>query len=65
MKKENEATTISEALLELEFVKRELYSQINYGKDLEKGKQKLKDHLRKMEEEMQVTIETYRDLIES
>ena len=38
MKKENEATTISEALLELEFVKRELYSQINYGKDLEKGK---------------------------
>ncbi len=49
-------TNVSELLLELEFVKRELYSQINYSKELERGKQKLKDHLRKMEDEMQVTI---------
>lgn len=51
-------------LLELEFVKRELYSQINYGKSLENDKVKLKQHLRKMEDEMQVTIETYKEVIE-
>jgi hypothetical protein len=55
---------VSELLLELEFVKRELYSQINYGKALELDKVKLKQHLRKMEDEMQVTIETYRGLLE-
>lgn len=56
---------MSELLLELEFVKRELYSQISHSKELERAKQKLKDHLRKMEDEMQVTIETYKDLIEA
>ena len=56
---------MSDLLLELEFVKRELYSQINYGRTLESDKAKLKDHLKKMEEEMQMTIETYRNVIET
>jgi hypothetical protein len=56
---------MSAVLLELEFVKRELYSQINYSKDLEDEKSLLKDDMQKMEEEMQVTIESYKNIIES
>jgi hypothetical protein len=37
--------SVSELLLELEFVKRELYSQINYGKALEGDKKKLKSQI--------------------
>jgi hypothetical protein len=39
-------------LLELEFVKRELYNQISYAKELDREKQALKADMRKMEEEM-------------
>ncbi len=42
----------SDLLLELDFVKRELYSQIGLSKALESDKSRLKQHLRKMEEEM-------------
>ena len=52
-------------MLELDFVKRELYSQINYGKTLEHDKQHLKSHLKKMEDEMHVTIGTYQELLGS
>ena len=71
MKKEERDTTsdkglsVSELLLELDFIKRELYSQINYGKAVDNDKKKLKEHLKKMEDEMQMTIETYRGVIES
>ncbi|CDW77286.1 UNKNOWN [Stylonychia lemnae] len=58
-------TTISAVLLELEFVKRELYNQINFAKDLDKEKQLLKSDMRKMEEEMQITIESYKNILES
>ena len=47
----------------MDFVKRELYSQINYGRTLEHDKQHLKSHLKKMEDEMHVTIGTYQELI--
>jgi hypothetical protein len=67
MKEESKdnAVSISEVFLELEFVKRELYSSINYSKTLEQDKQKLQKNLIKMEDEMQVTIETYRNVIET
>ena len=58
-------TTISAVLLELEFVKRELYNQIGISKELEGEKKKLKDDMRKMEEEMAVTIESYKNILES
>jgi len=56
---------VSQLLLELDFIKRELYSQINYGKTLETDKLNLKNHIRKMEDEMQLTINTYQELIGS
>ena len=59
------ATTVSAVLLELEFVKRELYNQINYVRDLEKEKKLLKDDMRKMEEEMALTIDSYKNILES
>ena len=60
-----QAISVSQLLLELDFVKRELYSQINYGKTLEHDKQHLKNHLKKMEDEMHLTIGTYQDLLGS
>jgi hypothetical protein len=59
------APTVSQLLLELDFIKRELYSQINYGRSLEVDKGNLKNHIRKMEDEMQLTINTYQELIGS
>lgn len=58
-------TTVSAVLLELEFVKRELYNQINCVKDLEKEKHQLKEDMRKMEEEMLVTIDSYKNILDS
>lgn len=52
-------------MLELEFVKRELYNQITYAKELDREKQALKSDMRKMEEEMQLTIESYKNILES
>lgn len=52
-------------LLELEFVKRELYNQINFAKELGLDKSMLKHDMRKMEEDMNVTIQSYKDIIES
>ena len=60
-----EGVTVSELLLELDFVKRELYSLINFNKSLEADKQKLKQHLKKMEDEMQMTIDSYMQIIQS
>jgi hypothetical protein len=63
--KESLETTVSAVLLELEFVKRELYNQITYAKELDKEKNHLKDEMRRMEEEMQLTIESYKNILES
>jgi len=52
-------TTVSSVLTELDFVKRELYNQINYAKELEVAKQKKVKQLEDIEEEMKVTIESY------
>jgi formiminotetrahydrofolate cyclodeaminase len=57
--------TVSELLLEMDFVKRELYSVINLNKSLENDKHKLKGHLKKMEDEMQMTIQSYMQIIEA
>ena len=43
-------------LMELEFVKRELYNQINLSKSLEKEKRGLAKQVYDIEEEMQLTI---------
>lgn len=63
--KESLESTISSVLLELEFVKRELYNQISIVKELEQEKFKLKDDMRKMEDEMQLTIESYKGILEN
>ena len=49
--------------MELDFVKRELYSLINFNKSLEADKGKLKQHIKKMEDEMQMTIDSYMQII--
>lgn len=57
-------TTISEVLLELEFVKRELYNQILFTRELETDKKKITDEYGKLEEEMALTIESYQQILE-
>jgi len=57
------SVTTSELLLELDFVKRELYSLINLTKSLGSDKVKLKNHIKKMEDEMQMTIDSYMQII--
>lgn len=63
--KGNLETTISAVLLELEFVKRELYNQIGVVKCLDEEKGKLKEDMRKMEDEMATTIESYKNILTS
>ena len=58
-----EGVSVSELLLELDFVKRELYSLINFNKSLESDKQKLKMNLKKTEDDLQMTIESYMNII--
>ena len=53
------------SILELEFVKRELYNQINVCKDIEIQKRKLNDEMKRMEDEMELTIESYKHILES
>ena len=49
--------------MELEFVKRELYNQINLSKSLEKEKRGLAKQVYDIEEEMQLTIQTYKEVL--
>lgn len=49
--------------MELEFVKRELYNQINLSKTLEHEKQGLAQQVTNIEEEMQLTIESYKAVL--
>mmetsp|Transcript_23192 Transcript_23192/g.17620 ORF Transcript_23192/g.17620 Transcript_23192/m.17620 type:complete len:209 (+) Transcript_23192:489-1115(+) len=58
-------STVSSVLLELEFVKRELYNQIKVVKGLETDKQKLKEDLIEMEKEISRTIESYTSIFTS
>ena len=49
--------------MELEFVKRELYNQINLAKTLEHEKKGLAKQVADIEEEMQLTIESYKAVL--
>ena len=49
--------------MELEFVKRELYNQINLSQSLEKDKRALAKQVYDIEEEMQLTIQTYKEVL--
>jgi regulator of replication initiation timing len=54
-----EITSISDLLIELDSVKRELYEQIEANKVIKLEKQKLKKEFHDMESEMQATIQGY------
>lgn len=54
-----EITSISDLLIELDSVKRELYDQIETTKNIKSEKQKLKQEFHDMESEMQATIQGY------
>jgi hypothetical protein len=54
---------VSDVLMELEFIKRELYNQINLAKNLEKEKHSLLNQITNLEEEMACTIESYKAIL--
>ena len=56
---------VSDVLCELEQVKRELYNQIEVNKDLESDKLNLTGQVALVEEEMQLTIESYKSVLEA
>lgn len=60
-----EITSISDLLIELDSVKRELYEQIEANKVIKLEKQKLKKEFHDMESEMQATIQGYWEVLES
>lgn len=60
-----EITSISDLLVELDSVKRELYEQIEANKVIKTEKQKLKREFHDMESEMQATIQGYCEVLES
>ena len=51
--------------MELEFIKRELYNQINLSRSLEKEKHGLCNQIVQIEEEMSTTIESYKAILTS
>lgn len=57
--------SVSDVLCELDQVKRELYNQIRVVKSLESDKVSLSSQIALVEEEMQVTIESYKSVIEA
>ena len=57
--------SVSDVLCELEQVKRELYNQIEVNKGLQHDKLNLSSQVAMVEEEMQVTIESYRSVLEA
>lgn len=63
--KKLEIASISDLLIELDSVKRELYDQIENNKIIEREKYKLKQEFHNMEAEMQATIEGYWEVLES
>ena len=63
--KKLEIGSVSDLLIELDSIKRELYDQIEANKIIEKEKRKLKQEFHNMEAEMQVTIQGYWEVLES
>ena len=57
--------SVSDVLSELEQVKRELYNQIQLTQNLEKEKKNLSNQVGQIEEEMQLTIASYRSVLEA
>jgi len=57
--------TVSDVLLELELVKRELYNQIMLSNNLTHEKTNLSSQVTLVEEEMQMTIESYKSVLEA
>lgn len=55
--------TVSDVLMELEFVKRELYNSINLAKALDKEKKSLCSQITNLEEEMSCTIDSYKAIL--
>lgn len=60
-----EIKSVSDLLLELDSVKRELYEQIEANKMIKVERQKLKKEFHDMEAEMQATIQGYCEVLES
>ena len=56
---------VSDVLLELETVKRELYNQISCTQNLQHEKTNLSNQVAMVEEEMQLTIESYKSVLEA
>ena len=54
---------VSDVLMELEFVKRELYNQINLSEKLVIEKERFQKQVVDIEEEMQMTIESYKSVL--
>ena len=57
--------SVGDVLCELEQVKRELYNQIDLNKQVENDKRVLNSQVALVEEEMQLTIESYKSVLEA
>ena len=60
---EQKVFAVSDVLLELETVKKELYNQIAVSKQLAIDKRNLTQQVNQVEEEMQMTIESYKSVL--
>jgi regulator of replication initiation timing len=58
-------TSLAEILLELEFIKKELYSSISQAKQLTQEKQKLRVQVESLEDEIELTIHSYKSVLET
>lgn len=63
-KSKKEKDAITELLMELDFVKRELYEQINVNRELETERNKARRQFLDLEQEMEQTLEGYRIVLE-
>jgi ABC-type phosphate transport system auxiliary subunit len=63
-KSKKEKDAITELLMEVDFVKRELYEQINVNKELEIERNKARKQFLDLENEMEQTLEGYRVVLE-
>lgn len=63
-KSKKEKDAITELLMELDFVKRELYEQINVNRELEVERNKARRQFLDLEQEMEQTLEGYRIVLE-
>ena len=63
-KKKKEKDTITELIMELDFIKRELYEQIGINKELEVERNNARKQFLDLENEMEQTLEGYRIVLE-